>query len=95
MTDDSKPTLYVCHGDDKGAAVHPCGKVQKALRDKGIAYDKVIGGQGNPLPFLRKAEKRQVVNDATGQDNLPSMKLPDGTLLTSSKDILNWVKAQP
>jgi hypothetical protein len=91
---EEKPTLYVCHGDEKGAKLHPCAKVQKALQDKGIEYDKVIGGQGNPLPFLRKPEKRQVVREATGQENLPSMQLPDGTLLTSSKEILDWVGAQ-
>ncbi len=31
----STPTLYVCHGDDRGALFHPCGRVQKALREKG------------------------------------------------------------
>jgi len=94
MTED-KPTLYVCHGDEKAPAMHPCGKVQKAMRDKGIEYDKVIGGHGNPLPFLRKSSQRQVVIDATGQEALPSMKLPDGTVLSHSKEILEWVKAQP
>jgi hypothetical protein len=30
-------TLYVCHGDDGGPRIHPCRRVQEALREKGIA----------------------------------------------------------
>ena len=26
------PTLYVCHGDDGGPRMHPCRRVQEALR---------------------------------------------------------------
>ena len=36
------PTLYVCHGDDGGPRVHPCRRVQEALRAAGIGYEKVI-----------------------------------------------------
>jgi hypothetical protein len=84
------PTLYVCHGDEKGPGIHPCGRVQKAMREAGIEFEKVIGGHGSPLPFLRR--DREVVTEATGQDKLPAMRLPDGTLLTHSKEILSWVK---
>jgi hypothetical protein len=27
------PTLFVCHGDDGGPRMHPCRRVQEALRD--------------------------------------------------------------
>lgn len=87
-------TLYVCHGDTKGGSLHPCSKVQKALDAKGIAYEKKIGGRGNPIPFLRK-DDRQEVQAATGGTNLPSMKLEDGTVLKDSKAILAWVGRQP
>ena len=50
-----KPTLYVCHGDEGGPRVHPCRRVQEALRDAGISYEKVIAAHGSPIPFLRKA----------------------------------------
>ena len=33
------PMLYVCHGDDGGPRVHPCRRVQEALREAGIEYD--------------------------------------------------------
>jgi len=88
------PTLYVCHGDDGGPKVHPCRRVQEAMREKGIAYDKVIAAHGSPIPFLRKGS-RDELETATGSKKLPALKLEDGTVLTSSKAILGWVREQP
>jgi glutathione S-transferase len=88
-----KPTLYVCHGDDGGPRVHPCRRVQEALRDAGIEYDKVIAAHGNPIPFLRKGS-REELREATGDTKLPALKLPDGTVLTHSRAILRWVREQ-
>ena len=87
------PTLYVCHGDDRGAPMHPCGRVQKALREKNIAYDKVVAAHGSPIPFLRKGS-RDDLRQATGDTKLPVLKLADGTVLTHSKAILRWVEQQ-
>jgi glutathione S-transferase len=88
-----KPTLYVCHGDDRGPKLHPCRRVQEALRDAGIEYDKVIAGHGNPIPFLRKGT-RDELRAATGSEKLPTLKLPDGTVLNHSRAIIDWVKQQ-
>jgi glutathione S-transferase len=88
------PTLYVCHGDERGAPVHPCGRVQRALKAKGIEYEKVVAAQGSPIPFLRKGS-REELKAATGETKLPALKLSDGTVLTHSKAILSWVKEQP
>jgi glutathione S-transferase len=88
------PTLYVCHGDDGGPRVHPCRRVQEALREKGVAYDKVVAAHGNPIPFLRKGS-REDLRAATGDTKLPTLKLPDGTVLTHSKAILGWISARP
>jgi glutathione S-transferase len=87
------PTLYVCHGDDHGPRLHPCRRVQVALDDAGIPYEKVIAGQGSTLPFLRK-ESREDLRQATGTEKLPTLKLPDGTVLSHSRAILRWVKEQ-
>jgi hypothetical protein len=38
------PTLFVCRGDDGGPRVHPCRRVQEALRAADIKYKKVIAG---------------------------------------------------
>ena len=88
-----KPTLFVCHGDDGGPRVHPCRRVQEALRAKGIAYDKVIAAHGSPIPFLRKGS-REDLKAATGDTKLPTLKLADGTVITHSRSILDWIKAQ-
>ena len=87
------PTLYVCHGDDGGPRVHPCRRVQEALRTKGIAYEKVVAAHGNPIPFLRRGS-REDLRAATGDTKLPALKLPDGTVLTHSKEIFRWIGAQ-
>jgi glutathione S-transferase len=88
-----KPTLFVCHGDDGGPRVHPCRRVQEALRDKGIEYEKVIAAHGSPLPFLRKGS-RDELHAATGDKKLPALKLSDGSVLTHTKAILSWADQQ-
>ena len=89
------PTLYVCHGDDAGPRVHPCRRVQEALREAGIEYEKVIAGHGHPIPFpfLRKGS-REDLRRATGDTKLPTLKLPDGTVITHSRRILSWISEQ-
>jgi Glutathione S-transferase, N-terminal domain len=87
------PTLFVCHGDDGGPRIHPCRRVQEALRAAGIEHDKVIAGHGSPFPLLRKGS-REDLRDATGTTKLPTLKLPDGTLITHSRAILSWVGQQ-
>ena len=84
------PTLYVCHGDDEGPRIHPCRRVQEAMREAGIEYEKVIAAHGSPIPFLRKGS-RDELEAATGAKKLPALKLPDGTVITHSRAILKWV----
>jgi glutathione S-transferase len=91
---EARPTLYVCDGDDGGPRIHPCRRVQEALRAKDIAYEKVIAAHGSPLPFLRKGS-REELREATGDTKLPALKLADGTVLTHSRAILAWIKEQP
>lgn len=87
------PTLYVCHGDDGGPRIHPCRRVQEALRGAGIEYDKVVAAHGSPIPFLRKGS-REELREATGATKLPALKLPDGTVITHSRAIFAWIDAQ-
>jgi glutathione S-transferase len=87
------PTLFVCHGDDGGLKVHPCRRVQEAMRDAGLEYDKVIAAHGSPIPFLRKGS-RDELQAQTGDKKLPALKLPDGTVITHSRAILSWVSKQ-
>jgi glutathione S-transferase len=87
------PTLYVCHGDDGGPRMHPCRRVQEALRASGIRHEKVIAAHGHPIPFLRRGS-RDDLRDATGDTKLPALKLPDGTVVIHSRAILSWVAEQ-
>lgn len=87
------PTLFVCHGDDGGPKFHPCRRVQEALRDAGIEYEKVIAAHGNPIPFLRQGS-RDELEAQTGAKKLPALKLSDGTVITHSRAILSWVAGQ-
>ena len=87
------PTLFVCHGDEGGPRMHPCRRVQEALRAANIEYDKVIGGHGSPFPFLRKGS-REELREATGSTKLPAMKLADGTVLEHSREVIAWVREQ-
>ncbi len=64
------------------------------MRAKKIEYDKVIAGQGSPLPFLRKGPRDELVA-ATGDRKLPTLRLQDGTVLKNSRAILRWVAKQP
>jgi glutathione S-transferase len=90
---DGKPTLYVCHGDNGGPKVHPCRRVQEAFRDAGIDYEKVVAAHGHPIPFLRKGSRHEL-QAATGTTKLPTLKLPDGSVISHSKAILAWVDQQ-
>jgi glutathione S-transferase len=87
------PTLFVCHGDEGGPRIHPCRRVQEALREAGIEYEKAIAGHGHPIPFLRRGA-RDELREATGDTKLPALKLPDGTVITHSRAILSWVSQQ-
>ncbi len=87
------PTLFVCHGDDGGPRLHPCRRVQEALRAAGIEYHKVIAGHGSPLPPLRKGSRAEL-REATGDTKLPALKLPDGTVIKGSRGIISWAKEQ-
>jgi glutathione S-transferase len=85
-----KPTLYVCHGDDDGPKMHPCRRVQEALRDAGIGYEKVVAAHGNPIPFLRKGS-REELRAKTGTTKLPTLVTADGTVISHRRAINSWI----
>jgi hypothetical protein len=87
------PTLFVCHGDAGGPRIHPCRRVQEALRAAGIEYHAQVAGHGSPFPFLRRGS-RDELREATGMTKLPCLKLPDGTVIAHSGPILAWVSEQ-
>jgi len=87
------PTLFVCHGDEGGPRMHPCRRVQEALKAAGIPYEKVIAAHGSPIPFLRKGS-REELREQTGTTKLPTLKTAEGEVLAGSKAILAWISEQ-
>jgi glutathione S-transferase len=87
------PTLFVCHGDRGGPRVHPCRRVQEALDAAGIGYEKVIAAHGSPIPFLRKGS-RDDLRETIGTTKLPTLRLPDGTVISHSRAIVAWIDEQ-
>jgi hypothetical protein len=50
---------------------HPCWRVEKALMDMGVEYERVPGPLGR--------SKRAVVKEGTGQEKYPAIQFEDGT----------------
>jgi glutathione S-transferase len=86
------PTLYVCHIDEGGPAPHACKRVQQALRDADIDFEKVVYGKGRPFGLFTKG-KRPELKAMSGQEKLPVLKLADGETLSGSSQIIAWAKA--
>ncbi len=87
------PTLFVCHGDEGGPRIHPCRRVQEALKAAGIPYEKVIAAHGSPIPFLRKGSREELLKQ-TGSAKLPSLKTAEGEVVVGSKAIFAWISEQ-
>jgi glutathione S-transferase len=89
-----KPTLYVCHIDEGGPPMHPCRRVQKALRAAGHDFEKVVYGKNHPLGLFTKG-KRPELKEISGQEKLPVLTLSDGRAINGSKDIVEWARSNP
>lgn len=91
--------LYVCWGTWKPAprpGGHPCGTAYHALRDAG--HDpQVVKARGlGILPdALNQTEGRKRVRELTGQPMVPVLELDDGTVISDSREIAAWAKANP
>jgi hypothetical protein len=63
--------LHRCGGQWVKITAHPCWRVEKALQDMGIEYERVPG------PLSRS--KRETVAAATGQRLYPAIQFEDGS----------------
>jgi glutathione S-transferase len=86
-----KPTLYVCHIDDGGPPPHACRRAQRELRSAGHDFEKVVFGRGKPFGLFTKG-KRPELKAMSGQEKLPVLKLPDGSVINGSANIIAWAK---
>jgi glutathione S-transferase len=87
-----KPTLYVCHIDEGGPRPHACRRAQQALRTAGHDFDKIVFAKGKLFGLFTKG-RRPELKALSGQEQLPVLKLPDGSTVNGSANIITWAKA--
>jgi glutathione S-transferase len=86
-----KLTLFVCHIDEGGPPPHACKRTQRALRDAGHDFDKVIFARGIPFGLFTTG-RRPALKEISGQEKLPVLRLPDGTTVSGSANIIAWAR---
>jgi glutathione S-transferase len=63
----------------------------KALDDAGIVdYELEVVPGYRLLPWTRGGDARRKIRELTGQDNVPVLRLDDGTTITGSGKIKRW-----
>jgi hypothetical protein len=87
-----KLTLYVCHIDDRGPPPHACRRSQRALRDAGHDFDKIVFAKGIPFGLFTKG-RRPELKEISGQEQLPVLLLGDGTTVNGSAKIIAWASS--
>ena len=77
--------LLRCSGQWVKIRAHPCWKVEKALQDMGIEYERVN------LPSGRS--NRDEINAITGQKKYPAIQFEDGSVYREeSKDMERTIR---
>jgi glutaredoxin len=77
--------LLRCSGQWVKIKAHPCWKVEKALQDMGIEYERVS------LPQSRG--KRDEIQSLTGQRKYPAIQFEDGSVYREeSKDMERTIR---
>jgi hypothetical protein len=87
-----KLTLYVCHIDDGGPGPHACRRAQRALRDAGHDFEKVVHDKGRLFGMFTKG-RRPELKQMSGQEMLPVLMLSDGSTVNGGSKIVAWAKA--
>jgi hypothetical protein len=78
--------LYRCSGQWVKIKAHPCWRVEKALKDMGIDYERVPGPSSKP--------ERTVLIEGTGQNKYPAIQFEDGSWYREeSKDMERTIRA--
>lgn len=84
--------LYVCHIDDGGPGPHACRRAQRALRDAGHDFEKIVFDKGHPFGLFTKG-RRPELKEMSGQEMLPVLALGDGSTVNGGSNIVAWAKA--
>jgi hypothetical protein len=79
--------LHRCSGQWAKISAHPCWRVEKALLDMGIDYERVPG------PSFPRS-KRTTLIEGTGQSSYPAIQFEDGSWYREeSKDMERTIRA--
>jgi hypothetical protein len=77
--------LHRCSGQWVKIKGHPCWRVEKALMDMGIEYERV--------PGPRAKSERTAVTEGTGQSKYPAIQFEDGSWYREeSKDMERTIR---
>ena len=95
MSDPSTATgelvLYTCHIDRGGPPIHACRRAHDALEEAGHQYRTEVFARNRPMGIGTKG-RRPELKKMSGQEKLPVLKLPDGSTVNGSSDILKWAR---
>lgn len=86
-----KLTLYTCEIDDGGPNIHPCHRAHNALGDNGHAYETIVFDRNRPFGLGSKGTRPEL-KEISGQEKLPVLRLPDGSTVNGSGEIVKWAK---
>lgn len=84
--------MLVCHLDDGGLPPHACRRAQRALREAGHRFEKVVAARGLLFGAFTSG-RRPKLKALSGQEQLPILRLPDGTTINGSANIITWARA--
>ena len=77
--------LHRCGGQWVKIKGHPCWRVEKALMDMGIEYERV--------PGPRRRDEREAIIAGTGQKLYPAIEFEDGTIYREeSKEMARTIR---
>jgi glutaredoxin len=85
-------TLFVCHIDEGGPPPHACKRAARALRASGHDFEKIVFDRGH-LFGLFTTGRRPKLKEISGQEQLPVLVLSGGTVISGSKNIINWARS--
>jgi hypothetical protein len=87
-------TLLVCHLDDGGLPPHACKRAQRSLRAAGHSFDKIIAARGVVFGAFTTG-RRPKLKALSGQEQLPVLRLPDGSTINGAANIIAWAEQHP
>jgi Glutathione S-transferase, N-terminal domain len=91
--------LYVCYGTFPAPwrpGGHPCGNAYRALREAGWDPEVVRSYGLGPLPdFLNFTPGRREVKRLTGRNWVPVLLTDEGEVISDSRKIVEWARANP